>query len=71
MLLINGAKGMLACGYISQPAAEKFGDALATVTGVNSYADMLEKPVVAVSQAAASLGVKVGMTGKEALLKLG
>jgi len=69
MLMINGANGMLACGYISMPAADKFGDSMATVTGVSSYDDMLNKPVVAVSKAAEALGARVGMTGKAALLK--
>ena len=46
----------------------KSGDALAIVTGVNSYEQMLEKPVVAASVAAQALGVRIGMSGKEALL---
>lgn len=68
MLMINAKGGMLACGYIKVETADKLGDALAIVTGVNNYAQMLEKPVVAVSSAAAHLGVCVGMSGKEALL---
>lgn len=68
MLMINSKCGMLACGYIKVETADKLGDALAIVTGVNSYEQMLEKPVVAASIAAQALGVRIGMSGREALL---
>ena len=42
LLLIQGSKGMLGCGYLSVDTAEKLGDALAVVTGVKSYEDMLK-----------------------------
>ena len=41
---------------------------MAVVTGVQSYDDMLNKCVTAVSARAAALGVVPGMTGREALL---
>ena len=68
LLLIQGSHGMLGCGYVSLGAAEKFGHALAIVKGVASYDDMLVAKVCDVSSAAAALGVKPGMTGREALL---
>lgn len=68
MLMINSKCGMLASGYIKVETADKLGDALAIVTGVNNYEQMLEKPVVAASIAAQALGVRIGMSGREALL---
>lgn len=68
LLLIQGLRGMLGCGYVSLGAAEKFGHALAIVKGVASFDDMLAAKVSEVSPAAAALGVKPGMTGREALL---
>ncbi len=68
--MINAPKGMLACGYISMDAAEKFGDALVIVRGVSSYDDMLKKEVCEVSKKAIELGVSIGMTGKEALIAM-
>ena len=65
LLIINGKKGMLACGYVKVETADKLGDVL--VTGVNSYDDMRLKPVVAVSKAAEALGIKPGMSGGQAL----
>lgn len=70
ILLVKTAKGALGCGYINLAAAEKFGHALAVVSGVNDYSDMLAAEVKAVSSAAAGMGVLVGMSGKEALLKM-
>lgn len=71
ILLIQGSNGMLGCGYLSTETADKLGHALAIVTGVASYDDMLAAKVVRMSSAAAALGVNVGMSGKEALLLMG
>ena len=70
ILRIKGSAGALGCGYINMAAAEKFNHALAVVSGVTDYEDMLEAEVKAVSSAAEALGVKVGMSGREALKKL-
>ena len=55
LLLIQGSRGMLGCGYISLAAAEKFGHALAIVRGVSNYDEMLAAKVQEVSAAAAAL----------------
>ena len=70
VLMIRGGKGFLGCGYLSVATADKTGDALAIVSGVKNYDDMLKAEVKAVSAAAAALGVAAGMSGKEALAKL-
>ena len=67
VLTIQGTRGILACGYLSLPTAEKFGHAMAIVAGVSSFDDMLAATVKAVSPAAAALGVAPGMAGREAL----
>ena len=70
ILVIRAGHGLLGCGYISAETAAKVGDALAIVSGVSNYEDMLQASVKAVSPAAEALGVRPGMTGREALLKL-
>ena len=70
ILVIRAARGLLGCGYISVDTAAKVGDALAVVSGVSGYDDMLRAPVKAVSPAAEALGVRPGMTGRDALLKM-
>ena len=70
ILVIRAAHGLLGCGYISADTAAKIGDALAVVSGVADYDDMLNATVKAVSPAAEALGVRSGMTGRDALLKM-
>lgn len=70
ILVIRAGRGLLGCGYISGETAAKVGDALAVVSGVSCYDDMLAAPVKAVSPAAEALGVRPGMTGREALEKM-
>ena len=67
VLLIQGQNGMLGCGYFNLAVADKLGSAMAIVTGVRCYDDMLNKEVVGVSARAAEMGVVPGMTGREAL----
>ena len=71
ILLIQGTNGMLGCGYLSTETADKLGHALAIVTGVASYDDMLAAKVAKVSAAATALGVTVGMSGMDALKLMG
>lgn len=70
IMMIKVPKGALGCAYINLNAAEKFSHALAIVSGVATYEDMLNAEVKAVSSAASALGVSVGMSGKEALIKM-
>ena len=70
ILVIRAPRGLLGCGYISAETATKVGDALAIVSGVANYDDMLNAVVKAVSPAAEALGVRPGMTGADALRKL-
>ena len=70
VLLVKAKKGMLGCGYFSIDAANKLGDALAVVTGVNDFDQMLAAQVKLVSDKARELGVSEGMSGKQALEKM-
>ena len=70
ILVIRAGRGILGCGYVSLETAAKVGDALAVVSGVSCYDDMLAASVKAVSPAAEALGVRPGMTGAEALKKM-
>ena len=69
MLLLLCEKGYIMCGYLNQAAAEKFGDAAAVVSG-SCFEEILANEVKSVTPAAEALGVKVGMTGAEAVSRL-
>ncbi len=70
ILVIKAKNGLLGCGYISLETAERVGDAVAIVSGVKNFDDMLNAQVKSVSSAAAKLGVAPGMSGRDALLKM-
>ncbi|MGI6107286.1 MAG: DUF1805 domain-containing protein [Lachnospiraceae bacterium] len=65
MILIECRRGYLMCGYLNMAAAEKFGDAAVLVGGADFEA-VLNNPIKGMSAQAAALGVKEGMTGREA-----
>ncbi|MCA9128864.1 MAG: YunC family protein [Planctomycetales bacterium] len=67
LLVISGKRGCLTCGYLSMASFERNQDAAAIVRGVDTYQDMLEATVQEVSSHALELGVKPGMTGRQAL----
>jgi uncharacterized protein YunC (DUF1805 family) len=67
LILINADRGFVMCGYLDLEAATTLGDVAVKVKGVKTFEDMLKAPVVGATHSAISLGVKLGMTGKEAL----
>jgi len=71
LLLIKGEKGFIMCGYLNMEVAEKLGAAAATVSGVNSFADVLNAEIKASTSKANKLGVEPGKIVKEVLVKLG
>lgn len=67
IVVINGRKGFLMCGYLNMEAADKTGAIAVSISGVNSFDDLLKKEVGKISVKARQEGVKEGMIGKEAL----
>ncbi len=65
LLIVKGSLGFLGCGYINVDACTD--EACAVVSGVNTHDDMLKATIKAVSKDATKLGIKVGMTGAEAM----
>ena len=65
LLIVKGSFGFLGCGYINVDACTD--EACAVVTGVSTHNDMLKATINAVSKGAAKLGIKIGMTGAEAI----
>jgi len=67
LLLISGSKGFLACGYICPAGTSKAGDAAAIFSGVSDHNAFMTSEAIAVSEPGLKLGLKVGMSGQEAL----
>ena len=69
LLIIKGATGLLACGYLNIETFNKTGEIAAIVTGVRTHEEMLKSKIIAVSNAARAAGIEIGMSGEEALQK--
>jgi uncharacterized protein YunC (DUF1805 family) len=67
IVVINGKKGFLMCGYLNMEAADKTGVLAVSISGINTFDDLLNKDVMKISVKARESGVKEGMKGKEAL----
>ncbi|MEM3596670.1 MAG: DUF1805 domain-containing protein [Candidatus Bathyarchaeia archaeon] len=67
LLVVVADKGFVMCGFLNVEAAERLGVAAAMVSGVKTFEDVLRSSVKAVTSGAGALGVRVGMSGEEAL----
>ncbi|MCK4981676.1 MAG: DUF1805 domain-containing protein [Victivallaceae bacterium] len=70
ILLIKAVHGFIGCGYFDVETANKLQEHAGIVTGVKTFDDMLEAKIIKCSNSAETVGVRIGMTGREALLKL-
>jgi len=70
LVLVKGQKGFVMCGYLNVDVAEKMGEAAAVVRGVKTVDDLLKAKVVALTSAAEKKGVKIGMSGQDAVAHL-
>ena len=70
LVLVKTEKGFVMCGYLDIKTAEKLGDAACIVRGVKSVDDLLNAKIVEMTKKAEKLGIKLGVTGREALEKL-
>lgn len=67
ILIIKARKGFVGCSYLSIETADRIDDAVAIVAGVSSFDDVLNAKVIKVSRKASDLGLKPGISGREAL----
>ncbi|MGB9675940.1 MAG: YunC family protein [Candidatus Bathyarchaeales archaeon] len=67
LLVVVADRGFVMCGFLNVDVAERLGVAAAVVSGVRTFEDVLGASVKAVTGGAAALGVRVGMSGAEAL----
>jgi len=67
IVIIKGERGFIMCGALSIEAANKTGMTAASVSGVKTFDDLLNKEIGNVSAKARELGIKEGMLGRDAL----
>ncbi|MFH1403027.1 MAG: DUF1805 domain-containing protein [Candidatus Altiarchaeota archaeon] len=67
LVLLKARKGYVMCGLLNMETAEKLGHTACTVTGVNTPEDALNAKIKACTSKASQLGIKKGMTCRQAL----
>ena len=75
-VLIIAPKGLVACGVVDPAVMNRFGAAVAVARGTPerplvTASDLLAARIAEVTDAAAKLGIAAGMTGADALARLG
>lgn len=70
ILLIKATHGFIGCGYFDIATANKLQEHVCIVTGVKTFDDMLEAEIIKCSDSAEAIGIRVGMSGRDALLRL-
>ena len=68
LIFINVAGGFIGCGFFDMGTFEKLGIPAVKITGVSNLEELLHERIVYVTKAAEKLGIKIGMTGEDALL---
>ena len=68
LLMIKAPHGFLGCGYFNIDIANRLNEHVAIVSGVKNFDDMLKAKVIATSNAAEKNEIKLGISGREALL---
>jgi len=68
LVLVKAEKGFIMCGLLDMDTANAIGEVCAKLKGVKNLQEILDKEVREVSDEAKKLGVREGMSGKEALL---
>lgn len=67
LIIIIADKGFVMCGFLNVDAAEKLGVAAAVVRGVETFDDVLQAEIRAVTSSARAKGVEPGMKAQDAL----
>jgi uncharacterized protein YunC (DUF1805 family) len=70
LLLIEGEKGFVMCGYLNIDAAESLGATAAVVSGVNSFEDVLDAEIKTSTTKAKALGLEPGRVVRDVIKAL-
>ena len=70
LILIEGDKGFVMCGYLNIDAAESLGAIAALVSGVSSWEDVLNAQVKVATTKAKALGLEPGRVVRDVIAAL-
>jgi len=67
LVLIEGDKGFVMCGYLNVDAAESLGATAAVVSGVNSWEDVLNAQIKTATTKAKVMGLEPGKVVRDVI----
>ncbi len=70
LVLIEGDKGFVMCGYLNIDAAESLGATAAVASGVNSWEDVLNAQIKTATTKAKALGLEPGRVVRDVIAAL-
>lgn len=70
LVLIEGDKGFVMCGYLNIDAAESLGATAAVVSGVSSWDDVLNAQIKTATTKAKALGLEPGRVVRDVIAAL-
>ena len=70
LVLIEGEKGFVMCGYLNIDAAESLGATAAVVSGVSSWEDILKAQIKTATTKAKALGLEPGKVVSDVIAAL-
>jgi len=70
LVLIEGDKGFVMCGYLNIDAAESLGATAAVVSGVNSWDDVLNAQIKTATTKAKAMGLEPGKVVRDVIAAL-
>jgi uncharacterized protein YunC (DUF1805 family) len=70
LVLIEGEKGFVMCGYLNIDAAESLGATAAVVSGVSSWEDILNAQIKTATTKAKALGLEPGKVVSDVIAAL-
>ncbi|WP_319377838.1 YunC family protein [uncultured Methanocorpusculum sp.] len=70
LIFITAPGGFLGCGFFDMRTFARLGMAAVRITGVSTLEELLAGKIAELTESAETLGIKVGMTGYDALLHI-
>ena len=69
LIFITTPGGFVGCGFFDMRTFEKLGIPAVRITGVSTLEELLAGNITEVTESAEKLGIRIGMTGYDALLR--
>jgi len=69
LIFLTTAKGFIGCGFFDMKTFGKLGIPAVMITGVSTLEELLAGKIVDMTVSAENIGVRIGMTGCDALLR--